>query len=442
MDLEPIVYYYRLGENSPPVIQQVLEAKGWREYPIDSNPHALHPVDHWNLSWRSCRFKQSEIQECQSWQRINHFPKSQAITHKDTLLRHLRKAKSAFGRIYDFFPLTYILPSEFVKFASDYSHQQEKHVWICKPADLSRGRKIFLIQDIHDLSYDCPSVVQKYIERPLLIGGYKFDLRIYVLVKSFHPLTVYMYKEGLARFATEKYGFESFHEERWKYAHLTNSSVNKLGPGYQSHKEGIGMGSKWPFARLRDHFRLSGIEDTRVWNRIKSIITLTLLTIVRTVPPAPGCFELFGFDVILDERLKPWLLEVNFSPAMVIDCEIDAVVKEALVSDMVDLLDIPCYSPPPLESERRRSLRPGSASSTSSVTMPTSSSSARINRPTQPQLSFLPLPSTFSSSNNERLGNFEKIFPFNEVTFQLAKRLGLPNEKEVQNKLFMQVLAE
>jgi tubulin polyglutamylase TTLL2 len=123
------------------------------------------------------------------------------------MVRTLRKMKGIHGNVFNFVPESFILPGEYIKFVQLYSSEKEEQkdsIWICKPSDLSRGRKIFLFQDLSDLTYDTQYVVQRYVHDPLLIAGYKFDLRIYVLVTSFHPLKVYLYKEGLARFSTEK----------------------------------------------------------------------------------------------------------------------------------------------------------------------------------------------------------------------------------------------
>ena len=72
-------------------------------------------------------------------------------------------------------------------------------------------------------------VVQEYIHNPFLIDGYKFDLRIYVLITRVEPLTVFIYKEGLARFATEKYDHTvlDMEDEKSSFIHLTNYAINK-----------------------------------------------------------------------------------------------------------------------------------------------------------------------------------------------------------------------
>lgn len=70
-----------------------------------------------------------------------------------------------------------------------------------------------------------------YIYNPHLINGFKYDLRVYVLISCFDPLRVYMYKDGLVRFATQKYSTNSKDLTK-RYIHLTNFAVNKLSPNF------------------------------------------------------------------------------------------------------------------------------------------------------------------------------------------------------------------
>jgi tubulin polyglutamylase TTLL2 len=64
-----------------------------------------------------------------------------------------------------------------------------------------------------------------------------------------------------------------------------------------------------------------------MWVKIEQIIMLTCVNYCSEVPNMKTCFELLGFDVIIDQFGKPWLLEVNMSPALSIDCKIDEMVK-------------------------------------------------------------------------------------------------------------------
>ncbi|XP_048509895.1 probable tubulin polyglutamylase TTLL2 isoform X3 [Athalia rosae] len=273
------------------------------------------------------------------WQFTNHIPKGSSICRKDNLVRHLKCMKKIYGSIYDFSPLGYNLPLEYTKLAADCSrYEKDDRVWICKPVGQSQGRGIFLFRKLSDLTYDNMAVVQRYIKNPLLIGGYKFDLRLYVCVTSYKPLTIYLYKEGLARFATEKFSLENLDNP---FRHLTNCSLNKLGPGYSEKKERVGAGCKWTFRQLRRFLEQSGYSDWLLWQKIACLVSLTILSQAAGIPRSSNCFEFFGFDVLIDENLKPWLLEVNVSPALGNDCEVDSEVKKPLLHDMFDLLGLP-----------------------------------------------------------------------------------------------------
>ena len=69
-------------------------------------------------------------------------------------------------------------------------------------------------------------VIQRYIDRPLIIDGKKHDLRLYMLIASVDPLIVFLNEEGLARFCSEDYTHPN-NANSEKNSHLTNYSLNK-----------------------------------------------------------------------------------------------------------------------------------------------------------------------------------------------------------------------
>ncbi|XP_074654563.1 uncharacterized protein LOC141908414 [Tubulanus polymorphus] len=333
----PLVFRLNDG-GGPDLVRQVFLERGWVEYDEQTSQNE----NEWNIWWKTARFRISDSENIKPWQRLNHYPKTTALTKKDTLARNLKRMKGIYGAsVYNFSPIAYNLPNEYTKFVADYTklrHKEpkKKSYWICKPADLSRGRGIFIFNDLSQLQYDCNAVVQKYISNPLLISGYKFDLRLYVCVPSFHPLYAYICQEGIARFSTEKFDLENLDNV---FSHLTNTSINKFSPSYTAEKRCIGAGCKWTLTQLRHYFHQNDIDDRLLWTRVISVVILTLIVQAPQVPKVDNCFELYGFDIIIDENMKPWLLEVNFSPALSEDCQTDILVKKPMLHDLMQMLN-------------------------------------------------------------------------------------------------------
>ncbi|XP_028638482.1 probable tubulin polyglutamylase TTLL2 [Grammomys surdaster] len=332
--LKPLVF--RVDESTPEVVQSVLLERGW-----DKFDEQCQDVEDWNLYWRSSSFRMAEYVNIKPWQRLNHHPGTTNLTRKDCLAKHLAHMRRLYGEsLYEFTPLTFIMPNDYTKFVAKYFKEKQDlgakpSYWICKPAELSRGRGIVIFSDIRDLMFKGTYVVQKYICNPLLVGRYKCDLRIYVCVTGFKPLTIYMYQEGLVRFATEKFDLSNLGDY---YSHLTNSSINKLGVSYQKIKEVVGQGCKWTLSRFFSYLRNWDVDDLLLRQKINYMVILTVLAMAPSVPATYNCFELFGFDILIDDNLKPWLLEVNYSPALTLDCSTDVSVKRSLVHDVIELV--------------------------------------------------------------------------------------------------------
>ena len=114
-------------------------------------------------------------------------------------------------------------------------------------------------------------MVSRYVHNPLLINSHKFDLRVYVLVTSIEPLRIYVFKEGLARFATEAYNTT---DKTNKYSHLTNYSINKKNDKFVQNQtaEHDDFGYKWSLAALCKHLDNIGIDMDFLWSRIYDVI--------------------------------------------------------------------------------------------------------------------------------------------------------------------------
>ena len=188
-------------------------------------------------------------------------------------------------------------------------------------------------------------VAFRYVARPYLINETKFDLRLYLLVTSVNPLRLYLYDDGLVRFASNKYSNESSKVQDL-FTHLTNYSINKKSSTYVSNEEAEEeKGHKWTLKTLWRHFHANGIDHSVIWEKIKDLMIKTVLSAESNlvnlhqanVASRYSCFELFGFDILLDSKLKPWLLEVNISPSLHSSSTLDLDVKSPLATEVFNM---------------------------------------------------------------------------------------------------------
>lgn len=115
---------------------------------------------------------------------------------------------------------------------------------IVKPEDQAQGRGIFITRRLEDINSAEHLVVQRYMRSPYLIDGYKFDFRIYVLVTSCDPLKIFLYNEGMVRFATEEWDIQTCTNYDNLFMHLTNYAINKENNMFISENPADDIGHK------------------------------------------------------------------------------------------------------------------------------------------------------------------------------------------------------
>ena len=364
----PIPFYNTsLFFNTPPTINFPYPDQQIEHFPAEAKPFLLWkhsaitpnivrscvreagfkstPADQW-IGYFGKHMKTSSFKSLSPSQKFNHFPGSFQLGRKDNLWRNLTKLQLKHSRHeFSFLPHTYVLPADYEAFSYRWESADPSTRWIRKPLASARGIGVELVQNLSDIPKDKPMIVQQYITNPLLVDGYKCDLRIYVYVTSFDPLRVYIYNDGVVRFATEKYS-NSTHSLSNQFMHLTNYSINKTNPNFILTTDGSqAEGHKWTLNAFWRILRQKGIDTNIIWEEIKSIALKTIISVESCINTSiknnvkyKDCVhELFGFDVMLDEFYKPWLLEVNISPSLHSVSKFDVSLKAPLVANLLTL---------------------------------------------------------------------------------------------------------
>ncbi|XP_075153550.1 tubulin tyrosine ligase-like 4B isoform X2 [Haematobia irritans] len=342
---------WKLSPAMPKIVKRIVLNSGFR---------IIKNTTDWMAVWER-HMKSPGFRTIRSHQKYNHMPGSVRIGRKDSIWRSINENVKKYGRKeFGFMQKSYIMPEELEDLRKAWPRNVIRRTkWIVKPPASARGTGISIVNKWSQFPKDRPLVVQKYIERPLLINDNKFDMRIYVILTSINPLRLYMYKDGLARFASVKYSSElNSLDERCM--HLTNYSINKFSESYDKNEDvNACQGHKWTLQSLWSCLEERGVNTKRLWATLRNLVIKALVSgesglnrmYRQNVNFRYNCFELFGFDVLLDENLTPWLLEINISPSLHSDLPLDLHVKGPLIQAV---LNTALYQVPPKLTEKQQ----------------------------------------------------------------------------------------
>ena len=207
-----------------------------------------------------------------------------------------------------------------------------------------------LTRCLDDIDPHEPNIVQRYLHKPHLLDGRKYDLRLYVLQSSIKPLRLYLFREGLVRVCTSKYACKPSNYNELTM-HLTNYAINKESDDFVQ-PSGIedDEANKLTVTTLMARLAAEGADVDALWGAIGELVVKTMVSVQphlehtyytarqRSDDVGYSCFELLGFDVLFDHKLRPYLLEVNHSPSFTCDSPLDSLVKASVLKGTMEMV--------------------------------------------------------------------------------------------------------
>jgi hypothetical protein len=253
----------------------------------------------------------------------------------------MKKFAARVGGFPLFYPESYLLPDERSALEAAFPRLP---LWISKPGGGARGDGISVIRELPP-KFSEEIIVQKYLANPLLIRGLKFDLRFYVSLMSLDPLRIYVHENGLVRLATEQYR-QNFDKISNLSAHLTNFSINRENAAFvvTDDMERDGTGSKWTHRPFWPWLHENGFDPDEIRTKIEDAFVTVIISARETFMQQRNhrlSFEIFGFDVMLDDAGNLFILEVNVTPAMGTSSKLDLCVKGPVSRDLFNMALVP-----------------------------------------------------------------------------------------------------
>lgn len=325
------------------------------------------PVDEgWNIQWSMASAVKQLLGDggyrLADNQLVNHFPNHYELTRKDLMYKNVKRHSrdSSFSasvvnsrgdvHLMDLVPATYSVASDLSLLSEEF--RRRSGLWIVKPTNRSQGRGIFIIGKWSQLTRwlrekaaaddTNPFIVSRYVDPPLLIGGRKFDLRLYVLVLSYKPLVAYLHRQGFARFCSTKYSPANIDEDDLG-CHITNVALQKHDAHYNSVH-----GGKWPLANVMLYLQGAfGHHTAQCFSDdVDFLVYQSLQAVQAVMQNDKHCFELYGYDVLVDAQVRPQLMEINASPSLTVTTDADRLLKEEVLFDAMQLITPPGFPEP------------------------------------------------------------------------------------------------
>lgn len=257
----------------------------------------------WAHDYPFNKFK-SKILAMKAHQKINHLPGCGFLTNKVDLSTTDMK----------YIPPAFRLPKDEEKFRK-YSEENPEKLFVVKHYQ----HRHIKIKKVKDINYkDNETFIQEFIDNPLLVDGYKFDIGVYTIITSIDPLRVHIYTgDVLFRYCPQKYHpFDAENLDKYVVGddYLPTWEVPSLSRYYNA----LGLGMRGSFDA---YMKSIGKNPQVIWQQVEDAIRLAILTkqplmkdLADQYRNKQNFFEMARFDLIIDENLKVFLIEANMSP--------------------------------------------------------------------------------------------------------------------------------
>ena len=252
----------------------------------------------------------------------------------------------------------------------DKNYLSNYNYWLIKPTDLFQGKLLKIFNKFEEISKYCKNmfrgirsgneknlennssdssndsniieekktiskmhcandiIIQKYLDNPLLYKNRKFDIRCYALVDS--NLNVFFCREGHLKASSENYNLINTN----KFIHITNYSLQKKSKNFEKYE----TGNEISYQDFKDFLNSKNISSKifdNIITQMKDLVEISFKSVSNKLIKTENvlCFEIFGYDFIIDNDFKVWILEINNNPGLAISSDVIAKLIPRMIDD-------------------------------------------------------------------------------------------------------------